>query len=125
MAGDDTVLITGGAGFIGCGVAKTLVEQGTRVLVADSLHPQVHANPGRPDRLPAQAELLPFDVTEAVAWDALLKLERPGTVVHLAAETGTSQSLRQRPDMGSSTASGRPRCWMRSPGPATCPRTLS
>lgn len=95
MAGKDTVLITGGAGFIGCGVAKTLIEQGARVLVADALHPQVHANPGRPGRLPTEAELLPFDVTDPVGWDALLKLERPATVVHLAAETGTSQSLRQ------------------------------
>src|SRR5271165_6958406 len=95
MAGDDTVLITGGAGFIGCGVAKTLVEQGARVLVVDALHPQVHTQSGRPVRLPAEAELLPFDVTDPVGWDALLKIERPATVVHLAAETGTSQSLRE------------------------------
>ena len=95
MAGDDTVLITGGAGFIGCGVAKTLTEQGVRVVVTDVLHPQVHTRPGRPDRLPAEAILLPFDVTDAAAWDALLKVERPTVVVHLAAETGTSQSLRE------------------------------
>ena len=95
MSGDDTVLITGGAGFIGSGLARALLEQKVRVLVADSLHPQVHTQPGRPDRLPQQAELLPFDVTDPVAWDALLKIERPTTVVHLAAETGTSQSLRQ------------------------------
>ena len=66
-----------------------------RVLVVDALHPQVHTQAGRPDRLPAEVELVPFDVTDPVAWDALLKIERPATVVHLAAETGTSQSLRE------------------------------
>jgi dTDP-L-rhamnose 4-epimerase len=95
MSDADTVLITGGAGFIGSDLAKVLLEGGARVLVADSLHPQVHTQSGRPHRLPAQAELLPFDVTDPVAWDALLKMERPATVVHLAAETGTSQSLRE------------------------------
>lgn len=95
MSGDDTVLITGGAGFIGSGLAKVLLEQGVRVLVADSLHPQVHTEFGRPGRLPVEAELIPFDVTDPVAWDALLKIERPATVVHLAAETGTGQSLRE------------------------------
>ena len=95
MRADETVLITGGAGFIGCSVAKKLIQNGARVVVVDALHPQVHTQPGRPERLPDQVELLPFDVTDPVAWDALLKLERPGTVVHLAAETGTSQSLRE------------------------------
>jgi dTDP-L-rhamnose 4-epimerase len=95
MLADETVLITGGAGFIGCGVANDMIRQGARVVVVDALHPQVHTEPGRPERLPENAELLPFDVTDPVAWDAFLKLERPGTVVHLAAETGTSQSLRE------------------------------
>lgn len=95
MTGDDTVLITGGAGFIGCEVAKILIARGQRVLVVDALHPQVHTQAGRPERLPAEVELVPFDVTDPVAWDALLKIERPATVVHLAAETGTSQSLRE------------------------------
>ena len=95
MIADETVLITGGAGFIGCGVAKEMIGRGARVVVVDALHPQVHTQAGRPERLPEQVQLLPFDVTDPVAWDAFLKLERPGTVVHLAAETGTSQSLRE------------------------------
>jgi dTDP-L-rhamnose 4-epimerase len=36
---------------------------------------------------------LPFDVTIPTQWDALLKLLRPDVIVHLAAETGTGQSL--------------------------------
>jgi dTDP-L-rhamnose 4-epimerase len=36
---------------------------------------------------------VPADVTHGPNWDAVLKAVRPTTVVHLAAETGTGQSL--------------------------------
>lgn len=87
------VLVTGGAGFIGCVLASKLVESGARVVVVDVLHPQVHASSGRPPRLNDEVELLPVDVTATSEWDAVLKLVRPSHVVHLAAETGTGQSL--------------------------------
>lgn len=87
------VLVTGGAGFIGCVLASKLVESGVRVVVIDVLHPQVHASTGRPLRLNDEVELFPVDVTATSEWDAVLKLVRPSHVVHLAAETGTGQSL--------------------------------
>ena len=34
-----------------------------------------------------------YDVTHAADWDAVLRLFRPSQIVHLAAETGTGQSL--------------------------------
>ena len=89
------VLLTGGAGFIGSGVATRLVEAGVDVTVVDVLHPQVHADDGRPTSLPDAVTFLPFDVTTPTTWDALLRLHRPDVVVHLAAETGTGQSLRE------------------------------
>jgi dTDP-L-rhamnose 4-epimerase len=95
------IVITGGAGFIGCAVAQCLVARAHEVLVVDSLHPQVHKGHGRPARLPDSVTLVPFDVTSATAWDGLLKLERPSVVVHLAAETGTGQSLREATRHGS------------------------
>jgi dTDP-L-rhamnose 4-epimerase len=95
------VLITGGAGFIGCAVAQRLVAEGRDVLAVDSLHPQVHKGYGRPARLPESVPLFPFDVTSATAWDGLLKIERPSVVIHLAAETGTGQSLRAATTHGS------------------------
>jgi dTDP-L-rhamnose 4-epimerase len=87
------VLITGGAGFIGCALSEVLVRSGAKVVAVDVLHPQVHTSPGRPRRLPAAVELFPMDVANATNWDSVLQLVRPDTVVHLAAETGTGQSL--------------------------------
>jgi dTDP-L-rhamnose 4-epimerase len=98
---DQRVLITGGAGFIGCAVAQRLVAEGRDVVVVDSLHPQVHKGYGRPGRLPDSVPLFPFDVTSSTAWDGLLKIERPSVVIHLAAETGTGQSLRHATSHGS------------------------
>lgn len=86
------VLITGGAGFIGSNLAGKLASEGGSVVVADSLHPQVHSG-GWPRNLPPEVTSFPFDVTVSTQWDALLKVFRPEVIVHLAAETGTGQSL--------------------------------
>ena len=86
------VLVTGGAGFIGSRLVSKLCQEGMEALVADVLHPQVHQG-GRPSALPESANLIPLDVTHGPTWDALLRLFRPDVVIHLAAETGTGQSL--------------------------------
>lgn len=88
------VLITGGAGFIGCSLARRLVDLGLPVTVLDVLHPQVHGRVERPADLPRGAKLIIGDVTDPVAVADALADARPSTVVHLAAETGTAQSLR-------------------------------
>lgn len=59
----------------------------------DVLHPQVHDRLGRPLDLPGSVPLLLGDVSHAPDWEAVLRLVRPRQVVHLAAETGTAQSL--------------------------------
>lgn len=86
-------LITGGAGFIGCRLGRRIVERGHDVTAFDSLHPQVHPT-ARPDDLSEAVTLFTADVCDATAWDRLFKVYGlPSTVVHLAAETGTGQSL--------------------------------
>ena len=95
-SGKRKVLITGGAGFIGCALGRRLCDSaapGFDVYAMDNLHPQVHASPGRPVDLDERVHLLPIDVTSEGGWDAALKLVQPDIVVHLAAETGTGQSL--------------------------------
>lgn len=90
-----TTLITGGAGFIGTRLTQALTRAGHRVVVFDSLHPQVHGE-GAPDPvLPAGAEFVRGDVCDAAALSAVVAGVRPTTVYHLAAETGTGQSLTQ------------------------------
>lgn len=88
-----SVLITGGAGFLGCNLAAALVTGGDRVTAVDNLHPQVHPDRQRPARFPDGADLVVGDVVDRTDWDALLRRASPDVVIHLAAETGTGQSL--------------------------------
>ncbi|GAB7534922.1 dTDP-L-rhamnose 4-epimerase [Burkholderia sp. 22PA0099] len=87
------ILVTGGAGFIGCAISKRLAPLASRYVVMDNLHPQIHAQAVRPAALDVNAELVVADVTDAQAWDVLLADFHPDIVIHLAAETGTGQSL--------------------------------
>ena len=86
------ILITGGAGFIGSNLAKSLVTRGHSVTVMDNLSPQIH---GEDSTLLAsirnQVQFLHGDVRNRADWATALKDQE--VVVHLAAETGTGQSM--------------------------------
>jgi dTDP-L-rhamnose 4-epimerase len=85
------VLITGGAGFIGQRVSRALLRQGSRVRILDNFNPQIHATEILPDDLAESVEVVKADVRDR---DALKRaLLGVGTIVHLAAETGTGQSM--------------------------------
>lgn len=87
----DRILITGGAGFIGCHLARLLLRRGHRVRVLDSLIEQVHGDETRPRGLPADAELVVGDVRDIAGLRrALSGVDK---VVHLAAEVGVGQSM--------------------------------
>lgn len=90
-----SLIVTGGAGFIGCAISSLVVGCFDRVVAVDNLHPQIHSSGERPVALDAGVELVRMDVTDAQAWDRLLGDVKPSAVVHLAAETGTGQSLRE------------------------------
>jgi dTDP-L-rhamnose 4-epimerase len=95
-----SVLVTGGAGFIGSALTRRLVKAGYDVAVMDVLHPQVHGEHATID-LPPSVRLFTGDVTHAPDWDAVLRLFQPSQIVHFAAETGTGQSLSQATRHGS------------------------
>ena len=89
----DTCLVTGGAGFIGCAISSGLADRFARVVAYDMLLPQVHPSGQRPEALDERVELIVGDVRDSAAVGRLVDDVRPGTVIHLAAETGTGQSL--------------------------------
>lgn len=89
----DCVLVTGGAGFIGCAISEELVKQCGAVVVVDNLHPQVHASGERPAALAGDVHFIRGDVCDESTWQNVLAEWRPRRIVHLAAETGTGQSL--------------------------------
>ena len=86
------ILITGGAGFIGQHLARLLLERNLSVTILDNFLAQIHGDQGHlPGDLAANVRLVQGDVADAAAMqDALHDVER---VVHLAAETGTGQSM--------------------------------
>jgi dTDP-L-rhamnose 4-epimerase len=88
----DTVLITGGAGFIGSHLADELLAHGYNVRVLDSLAPQVHGpDAKRPEYLAEDVELQVGDVRNP---DAVKKaLEGVDHVFHFAAVVGVGQSM--------------------------------
>lgn len=92
---DQTVLVTGGAGFIGCALASIGADASAQWIAVDSLHPQVHPGGGRPEELPESVDLIVGDASDPLMWDRLLGETRPDVIVHLAAETGTAQSLNE------------------------------
>ena len=87
----ETVLITGGAGFVGRHVARALLERGDRVRVLDSLIEQVHPTRSRPSELDSDVELMVGDIRDETA--VLAALSGVDKVIHLAAEVGVGQSM--------------------------------
>jgi dTDP-L-rhamnose 4-epimerase len=87
----ETILITGGAGFIGSHLADELLASGRRVRALDNLTPQVHESGARPAYLDDEVELLVGDVRDA---DCVRRaLDGVDAVVHLAARVGVGQSM--------------------------------
>ena len=89
------ILITGGSGFIGSRLANFQNASGHKVRVLDNLSPQIHGI--IPESSPLflslhqDVEFIHGSVTNR---DDLIKaLQGIDTVVHLAAETGTGQSM--------------------------------
>jgi dTDP-L-rhamnose 4-epimerase len=88
------VLITGGAGFIGSYLCERLFADGHSVTILDNLSPQIHHNwEGSffQKKIEGKCKFIKGNVCNYDDWiTALTDIEM---VVHLAAETGTGQSM--------------------------------
>ncbi|MBI4199414.1 MAG: SDR family oxidoreductase [Chloroflexi bacterium] len=84
---EDTVLVTGGAGFIGSHLVDRLVQEGHRVVVVDNL------STGRREHVNPRAAFYQVDITDPEL-HGLLRRERPRWVSHHAAQSSVLVSVR-------------------------------
>src|ERR1035437_5985317 len=91
------ILISGGAGFIGSNIALSLINKGYSVTVLDSLSKQIHGENSQNsflyNSIVNKVNFINGDVGNRKDWEYSLKGQ--DAVIHLAAETGTGQSMYQ------------------------------
>lgn len=90
------ILVTGGAGFIGSNLSLKLLSKGYEVTVLDNLSKQIHGeNPDKTSPLynsiKNKVHFIEGSVTNREDW--LKAIDSVNCIVHLAAETGTGQSM--------------------------------
>ena len=88
------ILITGGAGFIGSNLTVKLVSKGYNVTILDNLSKQIHGENQDStlyNSIKDKATFILGDVCNKSDWVKALKGQ--DAVIHLAAETGTGQSM--------------------------------
>ena len=92
----EKILITGGAGFIGSNLALALLKKGHQVTVLDNLSEQIHGkNPEETSPLYLSIKNKVQFIKGTVACRETLReaIADNTVIVHLAAETGTGQSM--------------------------------
>jgi UDP-glucose 4-epimerase len=82
-----TVIVTGGAGFIGSHVVNALLADGRRVVVIDDL------STGAAARVAPEAVLEVVDIAQANSLDPVMDAIRPAAIVHLAAQSSVTTSV--------------------------------
>lgn len=91
------ILITGGAGFIGSNLALKLAQNGLNVTVFDNFSKQIHGEDYENSDLFLKIKNKVKIINASIENKNQLKLalENKDAVIHLAAETGTGQSMYQ------------------------------
>lgn len=86
------VLITGGAGFIGTNLTRKLLSENFHVTILDNFSEQIHGSSKMlPPDIAGNVKLIVGDVRDSDVVARALKGQN--VIVHLAAETGTGQSM--------------------------------
>jgi dTDP-glucose 4,6-dehydratase len=89
----ESVLVTGGAGFIGSSVCRRLVGQGYRVINLDKLTYAADLNSLREIQGSNRYSFHQADICDGSALLAILEQEKPDAIMHLAAETHVDRSI--------------------------------
>ena len=92
------ILVTGGAGFIGSNLVLKLLDRGYYITVLDNLSPQIHGKNPETDSslfksIKDKVKFIKGSVTDRENWEKALSNQ--DAIIHLAAETGTGQSMYQ------------------------------
>ncbi len=88
------ILVTGGAGFIGATLTLNLVEKGYSVTVLDNLSSLIHGSASSStlySSIKSHINFVEGDVRNRNDW--LKAIDSQDAIIHLAAETGTGQSM--------------------------------
>ena len=94
-----TILLTGGAGFIGSHLAERLLEQGHKLVLLDELNdfysPQIKQRNLAEIRTRGDYEFVETDICDLPRLTQLFQQHRPEVVIHLAARAGVRPSLEE------------------------------
>jgi len=93
MMAMQSVLVTGGAGYIGSHLVDRLVSHGYAVTVLDNLEPQVHRTGTWPSYANPRARYVRGDVRDRAVFEPLIVAS--DAVVHFGAAVGVGQSMYQ------------------------------
>ena len=82
-----TLLVTGGAGFIGSRIAATLADEGYRIIIVDDL------STGKGENIPRGAKFYHLDICNNTELEKVFRKERPQYVSHHAAQIDVRKSV--------------------------------
>ena len=86
--GQKTILITGGAGYIGSHTARACVAAGRRAVIVDDL------STGDPANLPADVALIKLHLPDGDALKSIIKEHDIGAIMHFAGSLSVPESIR-------------------------------
>ncbi|HEX2116517.1 MAG TPA: UDP-glucose 4-epimerase GalE, partial [Alphaproteobacteria bacterium] len=81
------LLVTGGAGYVGSHAVVELLSRGHQVIVFDNLYQ------GHREAVPAEAKLVPGDLSDRAAIAAVFKAHRIDAIMHFAAHSLVGESM--------------------------------
>ncbi|MFC1767384.1 UDP-glucose 4-epimerase GalE [Candidatus Margulisiibacteriota bacterium] len=84
-----SVLVTGGAGFIGSVTSRELLKQGYDVVILDNL------SYGHKQTLPKKSKFIEADLLDKASVLSILKKEKIDAVIHFAGFTSVGESVRE------------------------------